>query len=172
MSTLDATPMTCPTPVNPDGMNPPKSVSATVSPLAVRTSFCWSAPEPCSARKSAGGGPGFGRSWPFGTGSSCKYAPAPSLGGGASPAAAAGGGAAASAAPSLCYEPDSSTTSPTCQALLLILDDIPAPPTAQGPAPPWWNGCGSSRSRSRSTKAARVPARTLDYPHTNRGADR
>ena len=77
---LDATPMTCPTPVNPDGMHPAKSVSATVSPLAVRTSFWWSAPELCSARKSAGGGPGFGRSWPFGTGSSCKYAPAASLG--------------------------------------------------------------------------------------------
>ena len=31
---------------------------------------------------------------------------------------------------------------------------------------------GSSKRRSRFTKAARVPARTLDYPHNNRGADR
>ena len=39
---------------------------------------------------------------------------------------AAAAAAAVASAGSLCYEPDSSVVSPTCQALLFVLDDLPA----------------------------------------------
>jgi len=46
------------------------------------------------------------------------------------------------------------------------------PPRDHGPLSAVKRRNGPGARRSRSTKAARVPARTLDYPHNNRGADR